>query len=147
TEAKPENEKRSISQTRNRIADADERQEKILGPTIPADDDSEPHSDQCREQKCQQQTEHRVRGVEGQNSVGHQASKGGSNRFDGRKKFLRKRSEKRKRLPGGRCYDEGKDELRKGDKPSSHFGGDYPMRSSYVNLRRAFVFYQKFREW
>jgi hypothetical protein len=25
-------------------------------------------------------------------------------------------------LPGGRCHDEGKDKLRKGDKPSSHFG-------------------------
>jgi hypothetical protein len=37
-------------------------------------------------------------------------------------------------LPGGRCHDEGKDKLRKGDKPSSHFGGDYLIRWFYVNL-------------
>src|SRR5262249_32875383 len=135
TEPKPQYEQRRISQPGNRVADADERQEKILGPTVATDDDPKPHSDQRREQKCQQQTEQCVRGMEGKNSVGHEASESGSNCFDGRKKFLRKRPEQRKRLPSGRRYDEGKDKLRKGDKPSSHFGGDYTMRSSYVNLR------------
>src|SRR5262249_15752798 len=142
TEAKPENEKRRISQPGNRIADAYERQEKILGPAVPADDDSKPHSDQCGEQKCQQQMEHCVRRMEGKDSVGHQPSKGGCNRFDGRKQVFGKRPEKRKRLPSGPCYDEGKDKLRKGDKPSSHFGGDYLMRSSYVNLRGLLVMYE-----
>ena len=35
-----------------------------------------------------------------------------------------------------RCHDEGKDKLRKGDKPSSHFGGAYLMRWFCVNLGR-----------
>ena len=122
TEAEPQDEKRRIGQTRNRIADADERQEEILGPAVPADDDPKPHSEQRGEQECEQQTEQRVQGVEGKNSVGDEANEGGGDRFDGRKKFLRERPEKRERLPGARCYDEGKDKLRKGDKPSSHFG-------------------------
>jgi hypothetical protein len=49
---------------------------------------------------------------------------------------LRERPEKRKRLPGTRFDDEGKDNLRKGDKPWSHFGGAYLMRWFYVNLGR-----------
>jgi hypothetical protein len=63
-----------------------------------------------------------VKGVEGKDSVGDEANEGGGDRFDGRKKFLRERPEKRERLPGSSCHDEGKDKLRKGDKPSSHFG-------------------------
>jgi hypothetical protein len=122
TEAKPQDEKRRISQPRNRIADADERQEKILGPAVPADDDSKPNSEQRGEQECEQQTKQCVKGVEGKNSVGGEANEGGSDRFDARKKFLWKRPEKRERLPGSSCHDEGKDKLRKGDKPSSHFG-------------------------
>src|SRR4030095_9851103 len=45
SEAEPEDEKRRISQSWNRIADADQRQEKILGQAIAADDDAETDSD------------------------------------------------------------------------------------------------------
>src|SRR6185295_8420380 len=111
TKAKPEDKQRCISQSRDRVTDTDERQKKILGPAIPADQDPKSDSDQRSKQECQQQTKQCVKGVEGKNSVGSEANEGGSDRFDGRKKLLRERAEKGKRLPGGRCHDEGKDKL------------------------------------
>jgi hypothetical protein len=63
------------------------------------------------------------------------------------KKFYRNPPRCEKCLSGGRCYDEGRNKLRKGDKPSSHFGrsvsdemvlcqlGQAAEKDSYASLR------------
>jgi hypothetical protein len=102
TEAEPQHEQWSVGQAGDRIANADQWQEKILGPAIAADDDAETDSDQSSEKKGKQQPDHSMECVDRKDSVGSKANERGDDCFNGGKKFLREWPIKRKNLPGGR---------------------------------------------
>jgi len=104
----PQQKQRCVGEARNRRADADQRQQNVLGASRAAHHDADSDAEHRRQREAGDETHDRIESMMRQHTADRQPREGRSDRFQRREKPRRKQASMRDRLPQRADDDERK---------------------------------------